>query len=117
MQAGRQHKVRRYVRIGAIALGILGVLALGHDRASAQIGVDLLRQAVEKVKGKGKQVPGKELLKGKKGVDKGTADAIKGRLKDKAGFDKTARDKLKDRLSKDGLKDKLSKDKLTKDES
>jgi subtilisin family serine protease len=125
MHSGGHDIFRRYVRVAAIGLAILGMLALGHDHARAQLGVDLLRQAVEKVKGKGKgkNIPGKDLLKGKR-QQKGPvgADAVKGRLKDKGGFDKSARDRLpKDRLTKDRLpkdrfsKDRVGKDRLTKD--
>jgi subtilisin family serine protease len=68
MQQGRQ-TIRLSVRIGAIALVIFSAMALWHDQAGAQLGVDLLRQVIDKGKGKVKQVaPGKgpaNLLKGK----------------------------------------------------
>jgi hypothetical protein len=105
MQTGGQERLKRCVRIGAITLAIMGALAVGHERARAQIGVDILRQAVDTVKDKGKNIT--DLVKGKK---KKRADDVKDRLKGK--LDKSARDKLKDRLGKDRLKDK---DRLTKD--
>ena len=118
MQTGGHGISRTIVRIGAIALVILGALALGHDHARAQLpGLDIVRQAVDTATG-GKAKKAKDLVKGKKG-QKG-ADAVKDRLKGKPGLEKSARDKLtkdrlKDRLTKDGLKDRLSKDKLSKD--
>ena len=118
MHSGRHEIFRRYVRVAAVGLAIVGMLALGHDHARAQLGIDLLKQAVEKVKGKDKKVPGKDLLKGKR-QQKGPAgaDAVKGRLRDKGGFDKSAKDRLtKDRLPKDRFsKDRVGKDRLTKD--
>src|SRR5262245_54962381 len=64
MQGGGYTIFRRCVRIGASALVILGALALGQEHARAQLGVDTLRQVVDKTKA-GKAVPGKGVLKGK----------------------------------------------------
>jgi subtilisin family serine protease len=117
MRSGGHETIRRYIRVGTIALVVIGALAFGHEHARAQLGIDALRQAVEKAKSKGKQLPGKpdsNLQKGKQAIQKGAADALKGRLKDKSGLEKAARDKLgKDRLPRDqAIKDQLSKDKL-----
>ncbi len=144
MQSGGQSIFRRCVRIAAIALVILGAVALGHDYARAQLGLDTIRQAVDKAKGKARSVPGKDVLKGKaapnlkgqfqKGQvakdgigkrakarsrnsprgDKAKDLIARDRLKDKLGKGPT--DKLTDKLGKDRIgKDKLSKDALTKD--
>ncbi|HZO46078.1 MAG TPA: S8 family serine peptidase [Xanthobacteraceae bacterium] len=113
---------------------ILGALALGNEHARAQLGLDTLRQVIDKTKGK--SVPGKEILKGKnapnlKGqVQKGPGarDAISNATKNKGAIEKftkgpltkdkakdlIARDKLKDQFGK-GPTDKIGKDKLTKD--
>jgi hypothetical protein len=138
MHAGGNSKSRRYVRIAAVALAIFGALALSLDHARAQLGLDTIRQAVDKAKGKAKSVPGKDVLKGKAapnlkgapqkgqiakdgiGRGKGALDKLgKDRLlaKDKAK-DLIAGDKLKGKFGKgpaDRLTDKLGKDKLGKD--
>jgi subtilisin family serine protease len=130
---------KRYVRIATIALVILGALALGNEHARAQLGLDTLRAVVDKAKGK--NLPGKEILKGKsapnlkgqvgKGqVQKGLAgkDAISNATKNKGAIERftkgpltkdkakdlIARDKLKDQFGK-GATDKFGKDRLTKD--
>ncbi len=134
MQGGGHTIFRRCVRIGAIALVILGALALGHEHARAQLGLDTLRSVVDKAKA-GKAVPGKDALKGKsapnlkgqvgKGqIGKGQAakDAVskaggKGAL-DKLTKDRIPKDKVKDLIARDKLKDKFGKgpaDKLTRD--
>jgi subtilisin family serine protease len=128
MQPGGHINSRRYVRIAAIALVILGALALGNGHARAQLGLDTLRAVVDKAKGK--NLPGKEILKGKsapnlkgqvgKGqVQKGLAgkDAISNATKNKGAIERFTKGPLtKDRLTKDGFtKDKLGKDKLGKD--
>ena len=56
-------KFRRCVRIATVGLVMFGALALGHKHARAQLGIDTLRQVVDKAKA-GKAVP-KDALKGK----------------------------------------------------
>ena len=142
MQPGHTHS-KRYVRIATVALVILGALALGNEHARAQFGLDTLRAVVDKAKGK--NLPGKEILKGKsapnlKGqVQKGPGarDAISNATKNKGAIERftkgplakdkakdlIARDKIKgqfgkgpaEKLTRDRLTDKIGKDKLTKD--
>ncbi|MPZ41001.1 MAG: S8 family serine peptidase [Rhizobiales bacterium] len=140
MQPGRHTFSRRSVRIGAIAVVILGALALGHERARAQLGLDTLRQVVDKAKGK-QAVPGRDVLRrkaapnlkrplqknpavrdsvgnptvrGKRGVERFTKDGLtKHRAKDLIGRDKFGKDRFgKDRNTADKLggKGRLSKD-------
>jgi subtilisin family serine protease len=128
MQPGHTNS-KRYVRIATIALVILGALALGNEHARAQLGLDTLRQVIDKTKGK--SVPGKEILKGKsapnlKGqVQKGQTakDAIGNATKNKGAIEKftkgpLTKDKAKDLIARDKLKDGFGKgpaDKLTRD--
>jgi subtilisin family serine protease len=126
----------RSVRIGAVALVFFGALALWQDRAGAQLGIDVLRQAIDKGKGNIKQVvPGKGAVKGKqvapnlkgpltKGpLTKGqitknplAKDAISKAAKGKGGLEKITRDRLPKDKAKDLLaRDKLGKGSLTKD--
>ena len=133
MQSGGNSNPRRYVRVATIALVMLGALAFGLDHARAQLGLDTIRQVVDKAKGKAKSVPGKDVLKGKAapnlksqlqkgqvakdGIGKGKGALEKFSKGDKAK-DLIARDKLKDKLGKgpaDKLTDKLGKDKIGKD--
>ena len=121
MQPGWQRFSRRSVRIGAVAVVILGVLALGHEHARAQLGLDTLRQVVDKAKGKGKQaLPGRDVVKGK------GAPNLKGPLqKNLPGRDGVANPMVKgkpglERFGKDGLtkdrtKDLIGRDKIGKD--
>lgn len=132
MQHGRPTISGRSVRIGAIALVFFGAFSLWYDRADAQLGVDLLRQAIEKGKGSVKQVPGKNVLKGKQApnlkgpLTKGppTKDAVGKAIQGKGGLEKLTKDRFpkgkdllaRDKLGKDALtKDKLSKGQLIKD--
>ncbi len=131
----------RSVRIGAVALVFFGALALWQDRAGAQLGIDVLRQVIDK--GKGKVAPGKgpaNVVKGKQvapnvkgALTKGQVtknplakDAISKAAKGKGGLEKLTKDRLpqgkakdlvtRDKLGKDALtRDKLSKGQLTKD--
>jgi hypothetical protein len=134
MQRGWHTTSRRYVRIATIALVFLSALAVGHDRARAQLGLDAVRQAIDKRKAATKAVPGKDVLKGKAAPNlkgqipktQAAKDAIGKAAKNKAALEKLTKDRLakdkakdliaRDKLGKDQLtKDKLSKDQLTKD--
>jgi Subtilase family len=139
MQPGGYSISKRCVRIAAVALVILGALAIGQDYARAQAGLDLVRRAVDKGKAKaapskapanllkGKQVPNLKgpLQKGqiaKDAIGKGSKGGIERFTKDRIPKDKAkeliARDRLKDKLGKgpsDKLTDKLGKDKIGKD--
>jgi pentapeptide MXKDX repeat protein len=112
MRASGHTIIRRCVPIAAVAIVILGALALGHDYARAQFGLDTVRQAADKAKRGGKAGPGKDVLRGKAGpnpIQKGPVvrDAI-----GKTGKDRGALE----RFSKDGpIKDRLTRDRLTKD--
>jgi subtilisin family serine protease len=114
--------IRRCVRIAAVGLVILGALALGHEHARAQLGLDTLRQAASKAKG-GKAAPGN--LKGKaapnlKGpIPKGPTgrgpiakDPIGNAVKNKGAFGRFTKDGVKDRLPRDKAKDLIARDKL-----
>jgi Subtilase family len=126
----QSNRTRLAIRFGAVALVVVGALAAWHDRAGAQIGLDVLRQVIDKGKDKAKTPA--NLLKGKQAVPKGQigkAPLTKGPLtKDaigktgKGGIEKLSKDRLlpkdrtKDLIARDKLgKDKLSKDLLTKD--
>ena len=100
MQGGGHTIFRRCVRIGAIALVILGALALGHEHARAQLGLDTLRSVVDKAKA-GKAVPGKDVLKGK------SAPNLKGRV----GKGQAAKDAIGNAGGKGAL-DKFTKDRI-----
>ena len=119
MQPG-PHNSRRCVRIAAIALVILGALALGNDHARAQLGLDTLRAVVDKAKGQG--LPGKDVLKGKSAPNlkgqvqkgQGAKDAISNATKNKGALEKftkgpLTKDKAKDLIARDKLKDKFGK--------
>ncbi len=141
-QSGRAFP-RLSIRIGAITLVIFCALAAWQDRARAQVGIDVLRQVIDKTKDKAKVVPGKNpanLLKGKQAPDlkgqlgkgpltkgpftkapltKGplTKDAIGKTLPGKGGLEKLTKDRLlpKDRAKDLIARDQLGKDKLSKD--
>jgi Subtilase family len=134
MQHGGHDISMRSVRIAAITLVILGAVTFGHDRARAQLGLDAVRQAIDKRKAATKAVPGKDVLKGKAAPNlkgqipktQAAKDAIGKAAKNKAALEKLTKDRLpkdkakdliaRDKLGKDKLtKDKLSKDRLTKD--
>jgi subtilisin family serine protease len=128
---------RRSVRIAAIALVLFGTLALSLDRAGAQLGVDLLRQAIDKGKAKVKQVPGKaptNILKGKQPGSNLKGQITKGGQFPKGQFPKGQFPKgqfqkgqlTKSPLTKDGIGkavkgkgglEKFTKDRLPKDKA
>jgi pentapeptide MXKDX repeat protein len=120
---------RRCVRIAAVGLVILGALALGHEHARAQFGLDTVRQAVDKAKGATRSAPGKAApnLKGQipkgpitkapiaKGpITKGPIgqDAISRAVKNKGPLERFSKDGIKDRLPRDKAKDLIARDKL-----
>jgi subtilisin family serine protease len=123
MQQGQQ-TTKLSVRIAAAALVIFSAMALWHDRAGAQLGVDLLRQAIDKGKAKVKQVPGKtpaNVLKGKQPGSNLKGQITKGQLPKgqlpKGQFPKgqiTKGPLTKDAISK-GVKSKGGLEKFTKD--
>lgn len=118
MKLGWNTFTKRSLRIATAMLAVLVVIALGYDDARAQLGLDTLRQAVDKAKSK--SAPGRDLLKGKPAPNfkggqfpKGPAvkDAIGNAAKGRGGLDRFT----KDGLTKDRTKDLIGRDRFGKD--